>query len=161
MNGYSNKLQQEIILKLCRPNYSVKKEATMLKKYSGISCQCFYYDEIDRVLILEKLYPGDDINKILKRKDRIKYFSDIMKQTVLEIDNENHPIYAERLKRDFSSAIENKDKYGETAKLVPIAYQYFQEMQDLHLKKCLLHGDLGSGNIIKAETYGKSLTLKV
>lgn len=73
-----------------------------------------------------------------------------MKQTILEVDDGNYNIYSERIKKAVVLAMEDKEKYGETAKLIPIAYKYYQEIQDLGLKKCLLHGDLGSGNIIKS-----------
>lgn len=150
MSGYSKKLQKEIIIKLCKPSYSIKKEVDMLKKYGNLSCKCFYKDEKDRVLILEKLNPGYDVRKIIKREDRIKCFSQIMKKTILEIDDGQYSLYEDRVKRAVKLAMENKEKYAETAKLVPIAYEYFKEIQKLGLKKYLLHGDLGQGNIIKS-----------
>lgn len=148
--GYSNKLQKEIILKLCRPMYAVLKEADMLEKYGDLACQCFYKNEEDRVLVLEKLYPGNTIKQIPKREDRAKCFAKLMKQTVLDIDKGDYSIYAERIKKGFLLAMQNEAKYGETARLVPIAHQYFQEVQSLGKRKYLLHGDLGHGNIIKS-----------
>lgn len=55
--GYSNKLQKSVILKLGLPYYNAQNEANMLKKYGDLACQCFYENNDDRVLVLEKLTP--------------------------------------------------------------------------------------------------------
>lgn len=150
LSGYSNKLQNEIILKLCKPTYSIKQEFQMLKRYGNLACKCFYENEEDRVLLLERLNPGFDIRQIEKREDRVKCFAKLMRQTVLEIDDNPHSAYKDRVEQSFQLAMNSKEKYGDTAELVPIAYQYFREIQNLGLKKYLLHGDLGPGNIIKS-----------
>lgn len=148
--GYSNKLQKEIMLKLCRPNYQVKKEANMLNKYGEIACKCYYKNEEDRVLVLEKLIPGDTLNQIPEREERIKEFTKLMKKTVLEIEEGEYSTYQERIEKSLKSAMENPLKYGDTAQFVPIAYEYYQEIQKLGLKKYILHGDLNLRNIVKS-----------
>ncbi len=148
-------MQQKVVLKLCRPNYSVNKEYSMLKKYGELACKCIYKNEKDKILLLEKLEPGENINQVKNREERLKYFTQLMKQTVLEIDDKSYDTYEERIEKGFSCAMENKQKYGETASFVPIAYEYYKEIQNLKLKKYLLHGDLGAGNIIKSGNMWK------
>lgn len=90
----------------------------------------------------------------MDKKERVKCFVKLMKLTTLEIDDENYSIYEDQIKENFELAIKNNTKYGETSKLVPIAYQYYKEIQSLGQKKYLLHGDLGNKNIIKsADTW--------
>lgn len=127
----------------------------MLKKYGELACKCIYKNEKDKILLLEKLEPGENINKVKNREERLKYFTQLMKQTVLEIDDKSYYTYEERIKKGFSCAMKNKQKYGETASFVPIAYKYYKEVQNLKLKKYLLHGDLGAGNIIKSGNMWK------
>lgn len=155
MSGYSKALKQLVVLKLCRPNYLVNNECSMLKKYDKIACKCIYISEEDRILLLEKLEPGYNINQIKNREERIKCFAQLMKKTVIEIDDKKYVTYEERIKKGFLSATENRQKYGETAELVSIAYEYYKEIQNLKLKKYLLHGDLGVGNIIKSGNIWK------
>lgn len=127
----------------------------MLKKYGELACKCIYKNEKDKILLLEKLEPGENINQVKNREERLKYFTQLMKQTVLEIDDKSWDTYEERIKRDFLCAMKNKQKFGETASLVPTAYEYYKEVQNLKLKKYLLHGDLGAGNIIKSGNMWK------
>lgn len=155
MSGYSKKLQQRVVLKLCRPNYSVNKEYSMLKKYGELACKCIYKNEKDKILLLEKLEPGENIKQVKNREERLKYFAQLMKQTILELDNEEHFVYDEWIKRDFLPAMENKQKYGEVANLVPIAYERYKEIKNLGLKKYLIHGDLNNSNIIKSQDTWK------
>lgn len=150
LTGYSNKLNKNILLKICKMRQSIISEVTMLKKYENFACKCLYYNETDAIMILERLYPGFTLNTLPKIEDRVKIFANIMKKTILEIDDSNnYNSYSNRINHHFSYALENKEKCGKTAELIPIAYKFYEEIQNLGLKKFLLHGDLNHKNIIK------------
>lgn len=156
LTGYSKEFNQDVILKIGRPGYEVIIESDMLNNYKNFACKCFYTSEEDSVLILEKLYPGYTLKTLENRKDRVDEFIKMMKQTILDLkEPSKYSFYMSRIKKNFTSAMEEKEKYGDTAKLVPIALKYYKEVQDLNMPQHLLHGDLNLSNIVKCDNRWK------
>lgn len=150
VSAYSKKYKKPVMVKLAKPTLNLEREAYMLHLYGNKqACECLYLDVSERCIVLEKLEPGFCLQQENNLQERVKQFVTILKNTSREIpQQEISYIYGDSIKKEFSNALEHKQEYAETGKLVPIAWEYYKQIQQLGQKKYLLHGDLHHGNIL-------------
>ena len=103
----------EVVLKIGLPDNSILREMIALEKYNGKgACKCHYSNKDDRVMVLERLLPGDTLHNIKNRIDRIKIFCDTALNLIIKSDKYLQlPNYRGILNKAFAKAKREPEKY--------------------------------------------------
>lgn len=113
--------------------------------------KCFYYNINDRVMILEKIFPGYSLNKVENIDERIKIFKNLLNDICVNNGNclNKFPTYNKKLEEKLKEANEYADRSKYIIELLNNATNMYEEITKLNLPKYVLHGDLQHKNILK------------
>ncbi|GMB10602.1 MAG: aminoglycoside/hydroxyurea antibiotic resistance kinase [Candidatus Improbicoccus devescovinae] len=152
----------DLVLKIGLPDNKIFNEIVALKKYDGKgACKCHYSNKEDRLMILERLIPGETSHKIKNREERIKIFCDVASNLILkEEKNLQLPTYREVLDKAFIESEKEPEKYKLLKKLIQAADNFYKEIESINLSKFLLHGDLYHDNILTTADGRKAIDPK-
>lgn len=152
----------KVVLKIGLPDNEVFNEITALEKYNGKgACKCYYSNKEYRVMILERLIPGETLHKIKNREERIKIFCDVASNLIIKAEKDlKLPTYREVLNKAFSKAEKELEKYKSLKELIEIADNFYKEVENRDLPKFLLHGDLHHDNILTTDEVRKVIDPK-
>lgn len=151
----------KIILKIGLPifNELIYRETTALEEFNGKSaCKCYYSNLDDGIRILERLVPGETLNNIENKEERIKLFCDVA--TSLDVKLTHHiqlPFYREILDRSVNQSNESKEKFKSLKPFINVANYLYNEIEDINLPKYLLHADLHHDNILTSSNGRKAI----
>ena len=148
-----------VIVKIGLPDNGVLNEMIALEAYNGkLACKCHFSDKKDRVMILERLIPGETLHKIKDRLKRVEIFAQTANDLMIEDpENQRLPLYGEVLARAFQKADNDSDKYKELIGQIRQAEKFYREITEAKLPKYLLHGDLHHGNILSCKEGWKAI----
>ena len=150
----------EVIFKIEIPYKEMTiREAAALELNNGQgACKCYYKDIDDGVLLIEKLCPGESLNKVDSLEERTIIFADVLNRFSIEVNNNTElPLYRDILKRSTDMVYNQPDKFGEIKDVVPIAESMYEEIDSKGMNNHLLHSDLYSDNIILSGNEWKSI----
>lgn len=141
----------KVIVKIGTPgitSFNEIKYINLLKLNSMV--KCYYYNENDRVMILEKISPGYSLNEVNSIDERIEIFCNMVNE-ISENSKylELFPTYDEKLKNKINEIKEDKYVDIEIRKMLDIAIKMYNEISDMNLPKFVLHNDLQHINILK------------
>lgn len=113
--------------------------------------KCYYYNIDDRIMILEKVSPGDSLDSLENQEERIKIFSDIYHSITTEnTGNKLFRSYEEILNEKIEMVHNDKTKYKDIWYMLDHIHNFYDEIKNMNLPKCILHNDLQHKNILRA-----------
>lgn len=151
----------KIVLKIGPPVFDelIYREATALEKFNGQgACKCYYSNLKDGIRILERLIPGETLNNVADRKERIKAFCDVALSLDIKMQYYKQlPSYRKILDRSISKSEEQPEKFKPLKELIIIANNLYNEIEEKHLPIYLLHADLHHDNILTSGNERKAI----
>lgn len=142
----------EVVVKIGHPAYELfDYEPEALKIYDGQdACQFFALDSRNRVMLLERLTPGDYLAKRTDRKERIFIACQLLRKiNKTVIDETAFPSY-EDMVFDYFRRAKAITKNKELIDLIQEAQLVFSAMLSQGYKKVLNHGDFHYRNILQS-----------
>ena len=152
------------VLKMCIPGPEVPTEVNCLLAYEGRGyCRLWAYDLSDDVLLLERIFPGDQMWAVEDYRERARLVGARIIELRLnemvapccrkepspskELLLEQYPTYLTWLKRVYSN-LENKGDLEEVLFYLDKVMEVYTELRERHPQVCLLHGDLHQENML-------------
>lgn len=139
-----------MVLKLGPPFFKelMYREVKALNKFNGqYACKCYFSNFEDGVRVLERLIPGQTLNYIKGKEERIKIFSKVAKGLNIKATEDMElPSYREILNRSINQI--NEEKFILLKDLMLEADKLYSEIEKKKLPKYLLHADLHHNNIL-------------
>ena len=112
------------------------------------------YGEV--VMIIEKIYPGYQLNNLKNQEERIIVFCKILNNiTIEDIPKSTFQSYEESLKEKIEFVYNDKQKYSNILHMVDIVKNFYSEIKNMNLPKYILHNDLQHKNILKSNDEWK------
>ena len=139
-----------IVIKYGLPGSEFQRELRALKLYDGQgACRLYYGNVSDRVMILERLLPGQPLREIKQRKERLMIWVETA-QKLLRTGS-GFPSYGAILDRAFKKAERTPAAYRDIAAYIQPAKQQYRRLRQLQADDWLLHGDLHHDNILASD----------
>lgn len=151
----------KIVLKIGLPVFYelIYREVKALEEFNGKNaCKCYYSNLNDGIRILERLVPGETLNNVEDREERIKVFCEVALN--LDVKFEYHiqlPSYREILDRSINQSKEQPEKFKILKELIIAADNLYKEIESKDLPKYLLHADLHHDNILTSSNGRKAI----
>ncbi len=146
----------DIVVKIGPPCKTIISEINIIKHYSPkYFPKCYDSSVEDRVIVLERLFPGDNLTTVKDLNERTKIFANIADNLLNPIENVsntkefltfNH-IFKEKIKY----AYQNKKKFESILWMIEKANNIYDKIYKMNLPKYILHNDLHHKNILKSE----------
>lgn len=142
----------EVVIKICSPSPTSFNEIKYMKLCSSkYFAKCYYFNIKDRVMILENIYPGYQLNHIKNQEERINIFCDMLNNIVTDdISKSTFPSYEKKLKETIKLVNNNKQKYSNILYMLDIISDSYNEIKNVNMPKYVLHNDLQHKNILKS-----------
>lgn len=151
-----------VVMKIGAPGKTAISEINIIKYYSSeIFPKCYYSSLEDRVIILERIFPGDNLTTVDNLEERIKIFTNISENILVPIEKIDNiePFFT--FKDIFKSRIEyvyqNKSDFVDILWMIDKANNIYDEICKMNLPKYILHNDLHHKNILKSEVGWKAI----
>lgn len=144
----------DVVIKFGAPGNAPISEIKYMKICtSNFLVKCHYLNLEDRVLILEKIIPGNSLSSVKSREERIKIFSKLFNEVQIKTGyNYNEfKTFEQNCIEKIKYAKENEPKLLDNIYLVDKAISIYDEIKKMNLPKVLLHYDLHHENILKSE----------
>ncbi len=151
-----------IVVKIGSPSQTTISEMNTIKYYSSkYFPKCYYYSEEDKVIILERIFPGDNLITVNDLKERIKIFTNISDNLLIPIEllnnTEQYLTFNEIFKSKIEYAYQNKNNFLDILWMIDKANNIYDKMHNANLPKYILHNDLHHKNILKSENGWKAI----
>ncbi len=149
----------EIILKIGAPSQAALHEINIIQQYSPLyTAKCYFFNTDDRVMLLERLFPGQPLNHLPKTEERIKVFCNLANHLLINnYSPETFPSFETLFYKDVTYATQNKSLYVSIMPMITFANQLYQKIQEYHLPKYILHNDLHHKNILQSKDNWKAI----
>lgn len=152
----------DIVIKIGAPDKTTISEMHTIKYYSTkYFPKCYYYSIKDKVMILEKIYPGYNLNIVENLEERTEIFVDISNNLLIPIETvknkEQFLTFHDIFKNEIEYAHKNKSKYADILWMIEKSNKIYDEIYEMNLPKYILHNDLHHKNILKAEKGWKAI----
>lgn len=142
----------EVFVKFSTPGSSAINEINFITNCnSKYIVRCFYYDLDDRIMVLESIKPGTTLTSVETRSERIRIFTDIVNDLIIDYDNEDNKYGNYHLKTEVVNLDSYQDLNLDMARKIDIAKRLYGDIEKSNLKKYILHRDLHHKNILKSE----------
>ena len=161
------------VLKICIPGPEVATEVNCLLAYEGREyCKLWAYDLSDDVLLLERIYPGDQMWAVEDYRKRARLMGTVIIE--LKLDEmatiycgkeaspskkmllEQYPTYLTWLERVYCN-LAKKGDLEEMLFYLDKVMEVYTELKERHPRVCLLHGDLHQKNMLRNEKGGYTI----
>lgn len=151
-----------IVVKIGSPSQTTISEMNTIKYYSSkYFPKCYYYSEEDKVIILERIFPGENLTTVNDLKERIKIFTNISDNLLIPIEflnnTEQYLTFNEIFKSKIEYAYQNKNNFVDILWMIDKANNIYDKMHNVNLPKYILHNDLHHKNILKSEDGWKAI----
>jgi len=161
------------VLKMCIPGPEVQTEVNCLLAYDGRGyCKLWAYDLSDEVLLLERIFPGDQMWAVEDYRERARLMGAVIIELKLEEMatlcckeeqssskewlQEQYPTYTTWLERVYSN-LTKKGDLEEVLFYLDKVMEVYTELEERHPKVCLLHGDLHQENMLRSGEGGYTI----
>lgn len=153
----TSKIYGEVVIKILASKKGFISETNYMKICnSKYLVKCYYSNLEDRIILLKRIIPGENLSTLKDRNERIEIFCDILNDLNIEnISNNNIRSFDDVLKEKISFIIEDKDKYSNIIYLAYKAIDLNNELKKMNLPIVILHNDLHHKNILKSANYWK------
>jgi len=146
------------ILKLCIPGPEVATEIGCLRAYDGSGyCKLWDFDRADNILLLERVFPGDNLWAIGDFRKRALLFGETLRDFPFHGDGAGHfPTYLTWME----STQQKITRIGGLEEMIPYlvrAHDTYLELKQRQSRACLLHGDLHQGNLLLNSSDGYTI----
>jgi len=151
-----------IVIKIGAPSKTIISEMHVIKYYSpNYFPKCYYYSIEDKVLILERIFPGYNLSILENFEEKTKVFIDISNNLLIPIENvkdkEQFLTFHDIFKSKIEYAYQNKSQYLDILWMIDKANKIYDKIYEMNLPKYILHNDLHCKNILKAEDRWKAI----
>lgn len=149
----------DIIMKIGTPGITSVNEI----KYINLltlkhMVKCYYYNIDDRVMILERIYPGYSLNEIKNIDDKIEIFSNMLDDICSNSKYyDEFPTYDRKLKQKVEEVKKYSNTYPNLVDMINTSTKMYQEISSMKLPKYILHDDLQPINILKSTNGWKMI----
>lgn len=151
-----------IVIKIGAPSKTIISEMHTIKYYSpNYFPKCYYYSIEDKVLILERIFPGYNLSTLENFEEKTKVFIDISNNLLIPIENvkdkEQFLTFHDIFKNNIQYAYQNKSQYLDILWMIDNANKIYDKIYKMNLPKYILHYDLHCKNILKTEEGWKAI----
>ncbi len=151
-----------IVIKIGAPSKTIISEMNAIKYYSPkYFPKCYYYSIEDKVIILERIFPGYNLSILESFEERTKVFIDISSNLLIPIENvkDKEPFltFHDIFKNKIQYAYQNKSQYLDILGMIDKANKIYDKIYKMNLPKYILHNDLHYKNILKTENGWKAI----
>lgn len=151
-----------IVIKIGAPDETIISEMHTIKYYStNYFPKCYYYSIEDKVIILERIFPGYNLSILENFEEKIKVFIDISNNLLIPIervkDKKTFLTFNDIFKSRIEYAYQNKSQYLDILYMIDKANKIYDKIYEMNLPKYILHNDLHDKNILKAEDRWKAI----
>ena len=146
----------DVVVKFCKSYEGIRDEINFIKNCnSNYMVKMHYYDYNDKVIILERIKPGDTLDKFGDINYRLKVVKLIYDDIYSNVCNDNCKRYYTSFcnKANNSVIINNLD--NECKLMLKTAFEFYSEIEKSNLEECVLHRDLHYKNILKSDNTFK------
>lgn len=145
----------EVIIKIGSPGTTTISEIKYMQLCSSKHfSKCYYHNIKDRIMILENIYPGYQLNHIKNQEERIHIFCNILNDISTEyIPKRTFPSYEKQLKKIIEIVNNDKQKYSNIIYILDTINNLYSDIKNANMPKYVLHNDLQHKNILKSK-YG-------
>ena len=146
------------VLKLGVPGLDWQRELTAIRVFAGRGmAQLLDADEEKGIMLLERIMPGETLDKLSSEEERIQYLADVIKRMHTPVPNVGKLASTFPTIADWAVGLEKIRPHfqGGTGpipeQMVERAMQWYKKLFSTQKEQCLLHGDLHHENILRAE----------
>ncbi|NRS18196.1 phosphotransferase [Brevibacillus sp. HB1.4B] len=146
------------VLKLGVPGLDWQRELTAIRAFAGRGMvQLLDADEEKGIMLLERIMPGETMDKLSSEEERIQCLADVIKRMHTPVSNAGKLASTFPTIADWAVGLEKIRPYfqGGTGpipeQMVNRAMQWYKKLLSTQKEQCLLHGDLHHENILRAE----------
>ena len=152
----------DIVVKIGTPSKTIISEMLTIKYYSPkYFPKCYYYSIEDKVIILERIFPGYNLSALENFEDRLKIFIDIANNLLIPIESVKEEkqflSFHDIFKSKIEYAYQNKSQYLDILYMIDKANKIYDKIHEMNLPKYILHNDLHCKNILKTEDSWKAI----
>lgn len=151
-----------IVVKIGSPSKTIISEMNTIKYYSSeYFPKCYYSSVEDRIIILERIFPGDNLTTVNDIKERTKIFTNISNNILIPIENvrnaEPYLTFNEIFKSKIEYAYQNKNDFLDILWMIDKANNIYDKIHKMNLPQYILHNDLHHKNILRSEEGWKAI----
>ncbi|MFC8684315.1 aminoglycoside phosphotransferase family protein [Brevibacillus porteri] len=146
------------VLKLGVPGLDWQRELTAISAFAGRGMvQLLDADEEKGSMLLERIMPGETLDKLSSEEERIQCLADVIKRMHTPVSNADKLASMFPTIADWAVGLEKIRPHfqGGTGpipeQMVERAMQWYKKLLSTQKEQCLLHGDLHHENILRAE----------
>lgn len=153
----------EVVVKIGHPAYELFfNEPAALNYYKGQNaCKLYDLDSKNLAMLLERLSPGEPLQKNSDMKERIKIASNLLIKINKPLEDESEfSTYEEMIPNYFQRVRTRIEKQDMLYSLIDVAETLFSEVMSESHKRVLTHGDYHYGNILKSDKRFKVIDPK-
>ena len=149
----------DVVLKLNSPSKTSENEIKYMRsQFSNYLPRLFYSNLNDRVMLLERLYPGYSLSNLDNQEERIQIFCNILNSITINVDEKNSfRRYEDRINDDIKEVYQNPSLYKDIIEIFDKSIHMYDEIKSLNLPKFVLHCDLHHKNILKTSDSFKAI----
>ncbi|WP_409177414.1 aminoglycoside phosphotransferase family protein [Brevibacillus fortis] len=146
------------VLKLGVPGLEWQRELTAIRAFAGRGMvQLLDADEEKGIMLLERIMPGETLDKLSSEDERIQCLADVIKRMYTPVSRAGKLASTFPTIADWAVGLEKiRPHYqGGTGpipeQMVERAMKWYKKLLSTQKEQCLLHGDLHHENILRAE----------
>ncbi|GEC90642.1 aminoglycoside phosphotransferase family protein [Brevibacillus brevis] len=146
------------VLKLGLPGVEWQRELAVIRAFAGRGMvQLLDADEEKGIMLLERIMPGETLDKLSSEDDRIECLADVIKRMHTPVSRAGKLAATFPTIADWAVGLEKIHPYfqGGTGpipeQMVEQAMRWYKKLLSTQKEQCLLHGDLHHENILRAE----------
>lgn len=146
------------VLKLGVPGLDWQKELTAIRAFSGRGMvQLLDADEEKGIMLLERIMPGETLDKLSSEDERIQCLTDVIKRMHTPVSRVGKLASTFPTIADWAVGLKEIRSHfrGGTGpipeQMVEQAMQWYKKLLSTQKEQCLLHGDLHHENILRAQ----------
>ena len=142
-------LHGSCVLKMCVPDSEVAAEIKHLLFYNGKGyCKLWEYDLADRVLLLERIFPGDQLRAVKDYRERARLLAMMVKEMPAVYSGaELFPSYLSWMEESYLK-LSGMGDLEDMLYYLDKAIDIYSNLKCRHKQACLLHGDLHQENML-------------
>ncbi|MED1800591.1 aminoglycoside phosphotransferase family protein [Brevibacillus porteri] len=146
------------VLKLGVPGLDWQRELTAIRAFAGRGMvQLLDADEEKGIMLLERIMPGETLDKLSSEEERIQCLADVIKRMHTPVSNAGKLASTFPTIADWAVGLEKIRPHFQEGigpipeQMVERAMQWYKKLLSTQKEQCLLHGDLHHENILRAE----------
>lgn len=148
----------DVVVKFCKSDNGIRDEINFIKNCnSSYMVKMFYYNYDDKVIILERIKPGDSLEKFGDINYRLQVVKLIYDDIYFNVGSSNCKKYYTSFCNKANNDIIINNLDNECRLMLKTALEFYSEIEKSNLQECILHRDLHYKNILKDDNVFKTI----